>query len=181
MKNDNKHPGANDNPRRATLKTLLVGGGTFTLGALPSQWSKPVVDSVPLPAHAQTTEEEPVARNGFSVQIQDTKAPAGASRQPRQVVPPPPGFLCIESAGAGWTASYDFGSGVLVGNGELDECVTLSCSGFFEALDLKVTAANADGSFDFALYDGFSRCGGTPIAEAVTDEPCSLRECENVL
>ena len=46
--------------RRKLLKTLIAGGGAATtVGAtglvIPKQWIKPVVDSVMLPAHAQTT------------------------------------------------------------------------------------------------------------------------------
>ena len=37
--------------RRTALKGLAIGGG---IGAL-TQWSKPVVDAVVLPAHAQAT------------------------------------------------------------------------------------------------------------------------------
>lgn len=181
MKTDDKHPGTSDNPRRSTLKTLLVGGGTLTLGALPSQWTKPVVDSVMLPVHAQTTEEEPVARNGYSVTLSD---PSNSTLLDRLIptanastaAPPGSGFLCIESAGSGWTASYEFSGGVLAGDGELNQCVTLVCAGLLAAIDLKVTAANADGSFDFALYTPFTSCG-TPILEDVTNEPCSVLEC----
>ncbi len=46
--------------RRKLLKSLTLGGGAITtMSQLPSTWSKPVVDSVILPAHAQTTEQEP--------------------------------------------------------------------------------------------------------------------------
>ena len=42
--------------RRKTLKKLLVGGGVAAVGStLPTKWTKPVVDSIILPAHAQTT------------------------------------------------------------------------------------------------------------------------------
>ena len=43
--------------RRKTLKTiLLTGGATVAVTkALPHKWTKPIVDSVVLPAHAQTT------------------------------------------------------------------------------------------------------------------------------
>lgn len=39
-------------PRRKTLKTLLAGGA---IAGIPTQWGKPVVDSVVLPVHAQST------------------------------------------------------------------------------------------------------------------------------
>lgn len=41
--------------RRDLLKALTLGGGAVTVTKLPAQWTTPVVDSVVLPAHAQTT------------------------------------------------------------------------------------------------------------------------------
>lgn len=42
--------------RRKLLKKMAIGGATIAAGrSLPSEWSKPVVDSVLLPAHAQTS------------------------------------------------------------------------------------------------------------------------------
>ena len=42
--------------RRKTLKALGVASGVTVTGAsIPSTWTKPVVESVALPAHAQTT------------------------------------------------------------------------------------------------------------------------------
>lgn len=41
--------------RRELLKALTLGGGAVTVANLPANWTKPVVNSVMLPAHAQTT------------------------------------------------------------------------------------------------------------------------------
>lgn len=42
--------------RRKLLKSLAAGSGAVVAGkSLPKEWSKPVVDSVMLPAHAETT------------------------------------------------------------------------------------------------------------------------------
>jgi hypothetical protein len=42
--------------RRNLLKGIVAGGGALTAGkTLPENWAKPVVESVTLPAHAQTT------------------------------------------------------------------------------------------------------------------------------
>ncbi len=41
--------------RRDLLKALTLGGGAVAATRLPANWSKPVVDSVMLPLHAQTT------------------------------------------------------------------------------------------------------------------------------
>ena len=44
--------------RRKLLKALTLGSGAVTLSQVPNKWRKPVVESVVLPAHAQTTGEE---------------------------------------------------------------------------------------------------------------------------
>ncbi|MDH3378768.1 MAG: hypothetical protein OEQ39_17730 [Gammaproteobacteria bacterium] len=45
------------NSRRRALKSMMAGGAAATgAGLLQKEWAKPVVDSVVLPAHAQTTE-----------------------------------------------------------------------------------------------------------------------------
>lgn len=41
--------------RRRLIKALASGGAIVAAGNLPSHWSKPVVDAVMLPAHAQTS------------------------------------------------------------------------------------------------------------------------------
>lgn len=44
-----------DSTRRRLLSVLGSGSGMALLAALPHKWAKPVVDSVVLPAHAQTS------------------------------------------------------------------------------------------------------------------------------
>jgi hypothetical protein len=49
-----------DKARRKLLKTIVSGGGVIVAGkSLPESWTKPVVDSVMLPAHAETSPAEP--------------------------------------------------------------------------------------------------------------------------
>ena len=44
--------------RRKLLKSIAAGSGAVVAGkALPESWSKPIVDSVVLPAHAETTDD----------------------------------------------------------------------------------------------------------------------------
>jgi hypothetical protein len=52
------------NSRRSLLKKLAVGG--IAGAALPTQWSRPVVDSVMLPAHAQTSDSSVYGGGGAS-------------------------------------------------------------------------------------------------------------------
>jgi len=48
-----------DRGRRNLLKKLAVGTGTVaTLGILPEKWTKPVIDKIIVPAHAQTSEPQ---------------------------------------------------------------------------------------------------------------------------
>ena len=50
-----------DKSRRKLLKSIAAGSGAIVAGkSLPESWSKPVVDSVMLPAHAQTSQAPPV-------------------------------------------------------------------------------------------------------------------------
>lgn len=51
----NRHAKDSDTPRRRLLKTVAASGTVFGLTALPGKWAKPVVASVMLPAHAQTS------------------------------------------------------------------------------------------------------------------------------
>ena len=49
-----------DTSRRKLLKSIAAGSGAIVAGkSLPESWSRPVVDSVMLPAHAQTSTETP--------------------------------------------------------------------------------------------------------------------------
>ena len=44
--------------RRKLLKTLAAGSGAVIAGrSLPESWTKPVIDTVMLPAHAATTDD----------------------------------------------------------------------------------------------------------------------------
>ena len=51
-KNDNQSSKQGEG-RRGALKKLLAGGGVVVgSSALPSEWTKPVIESIVLPAHA---------------------------------------------------------------------------------------------------------------------------------
>ncbi len=53
LKPENKAPETAPDSRRRLLKLLGLGGAAAVI--MPERWSKPVIDSVILPAHAQGT------------------------------------------------------------------------------------------------------------------------------
>ena len=54
--------------RRKLLKSIAAGSGAIVAGkSLPESWSRPVVDSVMLPAHAQTSPAPPAPPTVFTV------------------------------------------------------------------------------------------------------------------
>lgn len=48
---------AQSEPRRKLIKLMAVGGTGLSAAVLPERWTRPVVNSVLLPAHAATTDE----------------------------------------------------------------------------------------------------------------------------
>ena len=54
-----------DQARRKALETIVAGTAAAGVLAVSSKWSKPVVNSVILPAHAQATNVEGLAAKGF--------------------------------------------------------------------------------------------------------------------
>jgi len=65
--------------RRKALKKIAAGGAVAGLLALSGKWSKPVVDSIILPAHAQATNAEGPA--GTTSTTTTTVAPNGGGRE----------------------------------------------------------------------------------------------------
>ena len=57
MNDQKRRSKSNLNARRKILKSVAVGGGALAAGkSLPGEWTKPVLSSVMIPAHAQTSE-----------------------------------------------------------------------------------------------------------------------------
>lgn len=67
--------------RRKALKSMMAGGAAATgTGLLSKEWAKPVVDSVMLPAHAQTSlVEEPPVIGGFLTSASMAYSATGAT------------------------------------------------------------------------------------------------------
>ncbi|KAA3630797.1 MAG: tail fiber domain-containing protein [Proteobacteria bacterium] len=57
------------NSRRDLLKAMTLGTGAVGAAKLPSTWTKPVVESVTIPAHAQTTSVPLGGARNFNVDI----------------------------------------------------------------------------------------------------------------
>lgn len=55
---------ASSEPRRRLLRTVTAGGTALGLTVLPGKWAKPIVASVILPAHGQTSREGPTCCPG---------------------------------------------------------------------------------------------------------------------
>jgi len=96
-----------DNNRRKLLKSLAAGSGAVIAGkSLPESWTKPVVDSVLLPAHAQTS--------GTPVQYSQTQ---GYNFAEDEIVPPSTNNLLPD-------LTFDFSVGNITPTG--DGTVTIS-------------------------------------------------------
>lgn len=85
MGNHDQKPDSNrESARRRLLKATLVGGGAAAaMKTMPDQWARPVIDSVVLPAHGETSPGEQVtgvftATNvgDFVVNMQPDTAPS---------------------------------------------------------------------------------------------------------
>ncbi len=71
-KSESKKNIPNQQGRRRILKTAVLGGAAAA--AIPEKWSKPIVNSVMLPAHAETTDDtdsSPIFPDGFKYSLED--------------------------------------------------------------------------------------------------------------
>lgn len=60
--------------RRTLLGALVTLGSIPGITAVPRQWTRPVVDAVLLPAHAQTSESEEAISEGSATGSEETNA-----------------------------------------------------------------------------------------------------------
>ena len=64
----------NTSTRRKALKSIVIGSGVVVAGkSMPESWSKPVIDAVLLPAHAQTTTAEDAGSLGTDTPVEPVK------------------------------------------------------------------------------------------------------------
>jgi len=177
MKDDN----SNKN-RRKLLKSIAVGSGAVIAGkSLPEKWSKPIVDSVSIPAHALTSTRVYAANLsgivGIGSEIMqagntviETLIPNAQAGGGGPVVPPPPDeFLCIIVFGdmfdGRFSRQYNPGdineyenAGGTIGN-ELTLIFTAGCG---NAIQPKLAISNPTASgVDFTLDCGLEQVSGT--------------------
>jgi hypothetical protein len=88
--------------RRKLLKALsAAGGATAAVKALPERWTRPIVDSVEIPVHAQGS----VVVTGLAITtpLNGATIPAGTLNSPFNVlVTPPVAGVTIGVTGSGW-------------------------------------------------------------------------------
>lgn len=103
--------------RRKLLKSFAVGGGVAaTAASMPKEWVKPVLDQVVLPAHAQTSQPDPIVgvfSSGatLGLELPDMRSPTdGFAKQQYELLE-----ALIEPAHASAAAATNF-----CGNGDDD-------------------------------------------------------------
>ena len=126
--------------RRKVLKTIAAGGGAVALGkSLPEQWSKPVVDSVLVPAHAQATPGP--QRSVVLVELQQASSLldffVGTANAAAPCVPPT--AFCVDRDGNTVTYNIDGFTQTAPAN---DSTVTV---GPFQLVGVVITPTRIDG------------------------------------
>ena len=107
--------------RRKVLKSIAAGSGAFVAGkSLPDSWSRPVVDSVILPAHAQTSPASPGCSTEFAGTYDGT-ATATVERCGDVIDPITPPLTVVIGADCSVSVSYTgnrayTGTGTIVGD-----------------------------------------------------------------
>ncbi len=135
---------SNDN-RRKLLKSIAAGSGAVVAGkSLPESWSKPVIDSVVLPVHAETTNET-------------TSAPSVSC----------PGGTCYVEFDENVKA--DFGILVLAGIVYIDG-YEIGCDGGFAGSE----QLNSDGSFSVKVSGCGVEDGPGTITGKITSDCSSV-------
>lgn len=130
--------------RRDLLKAFALGGGALTIGQTGSTWVSPVVESVMLPAHAQTSGVCSLAAGCYSLEPASyTSWPGGEG--PYQNVP------------GGYTNSNCSGES----------------TGSFSALVIARSVSEAQAAFDAASIP-YSAINPTPNQPAELAEGCTV-------
>ncbi|HEY3382788.1 MAG TPA: twin-arginine translocation signal domain-containing protein [Vicinamibacterales bacterium] len=98
--------------RRNLLRALTIAGGAAATRALPERWTRPVVDSVEIPVHAQSSGTFTLA---FTTPTASTVISPGATQQPFVVAttPPTPGVSVTVSSPEAALIQVDVVQGII--------------------------------------------------------------------
>ena len=147
--------------RRKLLKSIAAGSGAVVAGkTLPEAWTKPVIDTVMLPAHAETTD---ATLNYFGSFLWNQKTPIQ---------------LCIQCVGSDCSAkTLEDERFYYEGNGSLNADMVLrdptDCESYL--VELKVETVNGVATGQFALGDG----GDKPISFSIPMAACGFSADDN--
>lgn len=142
-------------PRRRLLKTIAAGGSAAGLAALPGKWAKPVVASVILPAHAQTSPgcigTAANCPSGYS--FSDSGSYADDKTIPSSITTEFPGITWDGTTFSGSDSTQKY---TVIGSCAAP-CDDVDAGKYFsKTLDFSGTGADMGFSFEY-------RCGGEPV------------------
>ncbi|MFT5610171.1 MAG: hypothetical protein ACI9LU_000663 [Polaribacter sp.] len=180
------------NARRKVLKNTLIGGGAvISTSLVPNKWTKPLIDSVILPSHAQTSDVVIVMGGGAGISVTEaeksvTKAENNGvgvndildmfvGQAHAQVVVDPPslngGCLALTLEGAVATVSLtlndlsvDVQSGTVIGT-------SVSVTGLHAGYTVTATLDGAGGTATVAegSVSGFGETGSFGVSAATPE------------
>jgi hypothetical protein len=149
---DSKKPEQRNVSRRNALKLLLGGGVLGSAVALPSRWTRPVVESVVLPAHAQLSGVRSYSGSGTVTR------PAQGAVDPSRLLD-----LLVPTAVAGGVAPSEI---------NFDICIVVTDG----IADVHINLADAP-----CTFTGSGAAGGGPIALGSTCGDLSAISCTVML
>jgi len=173
--------------RRRLLKALAGAGGVFATGALlPERWTRPVVESIIVPAHAQATGVlarsyagsnfvspggSVLASRGLGQRILNTVIPAANAGEPNGIFVNPVSVCLQPGAGTVAIQIYDCIVGTATGNAPLN--ANGSFSGSVNIWGVSGQLDPAGGTVDL---NGGGNVGSYGIW-VLADAPCTLPVC----
>jgi hypothetical protein len=174
--------------RRKLLKTIAAGSGAVIAGKnLPDNWVRPVVDSVTLPAHAQTSTRTFFLINTIThmdnqlLDVTPEELIAQSEQGPLNWLvktaeaQPPTQVFCIQVTGNDYTAQVQVFSNYYTGSGTVGDPLSALDSSCLMVQPLEFAVDDIVGSMaNIRLSDGKK----TLITTSVPEAPCNFMfEC----